>query len=335
MSFYRNPEIKNSIVLYFIASVVLTGVGFLLGTMTGIATLVVTVLYTFLHLLITYYRYQKIAGLSKEINGILHGKKDIELQDYSEGELSILQSEILKLTVQFREQSSILRQDKVYLADSIADISHQIRTPLTSINILLSFLSKPDITEQRRSELIKEIDTLLSRIDWLISSLLKISKLDTGTVKLKKETVLVAELIKKAVAPIAIPIELREQDLDIQIHEESSFVGDLSWSVEAVENILKNSMEHTQKGGTISISAQENLIFTEIIISDNGPGIDSEDLPHLFKRFYKGKNSSNQSIGIGLALARIIITSQNGTIKAENRKEGGAKFTIRFYKGIV
>ncbi len=335
MSFFRNPEIKNSMVMYLILTAVLSGLGFLLSTGTGIFALVVSVIYTIMHFLTTYLRYRKLAGLSKEINNILHGKEKIELQEYSEGELSILQSEILKLTVQFREQSGALKNDKVYLADSIADISHQIRTPLTSINILLSLLSNQGLSEQRRLELIKEMDMLLSRIDWLITALLKISKLDTGTVQLKSETVYVNDLIKRAVDPIEIPIELREQELDIRIQEGSSFNGDLSWSVEAVENILKNCMEHTQKGGKISISSQENSIFTEIIISDNGPGIDREDLPHLFERFYKGKNSSDNSIGIGLALARMIVTSQNGTIKAENRKDGGAKFTIRYYKSIV
>jgi signal transduction histidine kinase len=331
VSFFRNSEIKKSIIIYLIAAIVLTGAGFLSGTGTGIFVMVVSVLYTSVHFLITYSRYQKLAGLASEIDSILHGKENIDLKEYTEGELSILQSEILKLTVQFREQSWALKQDKIYLADSIADISHQIRTPLTSINILLSLLSNPDLTGQRRQELIKEMDILLSRIDWLVTVLLKISKLDTGTVKLKSETVYVDELIERAVDPIAIPIELRGQDLVIQIQEGASFKGDLSWSVEAIENILKNCMEHTQKGGKINISAQENSIFTEIIISDNGPGIDLEDLPHLFERFYKGKNSSRQSIGIGLALARMIITNQNGTIKAENRKEGGARFIIRFY----
>jgi signal transduction histidine kinase len=331
VDFFRNPEIKKSIVIYFLASFVLTGAGFFFGNSTGIYVLIISILYISAHFIATYSRYRKIAGLAGEINKILHGKEEFDLKEYSEGELSILQSEILKLTVQFREQSWALKQDKVYLADSLADISHQIRTPLTSINILLSLLSNPDLSQQRRLELIKETDMLLSRIDWLITALLKISKLDTGTVKLKSETVYVAELIKKAVDPIAIPIELREQELDIRIQEGASYKGDLSWSVEAIENILKNCMEHTQNGGMISIQAQENSIFTEITISDNGPGIDPEDLPHLFERFYKGKNSGSSSFGIGLALARMIITNQNGTIKAENRKEGGARFIIRFY----
>jgi signal transduction histidine kinase len=113
---------------------------------------------------------------------------------------------------------------------------------------------------------------------------------------------------------------------------DETYEGDLSWSVEAIGNILKNCMENMQKGGEITIQAEENPIYTEIIISDNGPGIDKEDLPHLFKRFYKGKNASSQSVGIGLALARTIITSQNGTVRAENKSNGGARFTVRFYK---
>jgi len=335
MSFFRNPEIKKSIILYILLILILTIAGFLIEYYIGLTVLTISTLFTFLHFCITFKRYKKLAELGSDIDKILHGDDSIDLTEYSEGELSFLQSEISKLTVQLRNQAWSLKQDKQYLADSIADISHQLRTPLTSINILLSLMSNSDLSEERRLELIKEMDMLLSRIDWLITALLKISKLDTGTVKLKNEMVYVDELVKKAIAPIAIPIELREQELDIQIQAGASFKGDLAWSAEAVENILKNCMEHTQKGGKLSISAQENTLFTEIIISDNGPGIDPEDLPHLFERFYKGKNSNNNNIGIGLALARMIITNQNGTIKVENRKEGGAKFTIRFYKDIV
>ncbi len=270
--------------------------------------------------------------MGNDIDKILHGNDSIDLGEYAEGELSFLQSEILKLTVQLREQAWSLKKDKEYLSDSIADISHQIRTPLTSINIILSLISKPDLPEERKKALFNELETLLRRIDWLITTLLKISKLDTGTVKFKKEKIMVSQLISLAVAPIAISLELREQEINTKIKGNESFIGDLSWTIEAIENILKNCMEHTQRGGSIKITAFENPLFTEIIIKDNGPGIEKEDLPHLFERFYKGKNSNVQSFGIGLALARAIIASQNGTIKAENAPEGGAKFTIRFYK---
>ena len=332
MSFFRNPEIQKNFILYVLLIFVLTVTGFLCGSNYGLTVLTISMLFTVLHFWITFRRYKKLATLGSEIDKILHGNESINLEDYSEGELSFLQSEILKLTVQLREQAWSLKQDKQYLASSIADISHQIRTPLTSINIILSLISKSDLSEERKKSLFNELDTLLRRIDWLITTLLKISRLDTGTVKFKKEKIMVSELISHAVAPIAISLDLREQEINTVITGNESFIGDLSWTVEAIENILKNCMEHTQRGGRIKITSLENALFTEIIITDNGPGIDKEDLPYLFERFYKGKNSNNQSFGIGLALARMIIVNQNGTIKAENAQKGGAKFTIRFYR---
>ncbi|MGE5613080.1 MAG: sensor histidine kinase [Bacillota bacterium] len=309
--------------------------GFVLDIAFGVLCACLGLAFTVTHLAVTYQRYRKIAGLSLKIDSILHGDDSINLEDYSEGELSILQSEIQKMVIKLREQSDALRREKAYLSDSIADISHQIRTPLTSINLLVSLLSKPGLTDERRLKLVKELELLLSRIDWLVSTLLKISRFDAGTVILRRETVPVAELIRRSVKLIAIPMELREQKIEIRMNGDETYTGDLSWSVEAIENILKNCMEHTQNGGTISIDCLENPLYTEIVISDNGRGIDKEDLPHLFERFYKGKNSGDQNVGIGLALARMIIVNQNGTIKAENKSGGGARFTIRFYKSKV
>lgn len=180
---------------------------------------------------------------------------------------------------------------------------------------------------------IHELYELLSRIDWLITTLLKISRLDAGTVQFKQEQVSLEELLKKSCVTLLIPVELRGQEL--RIHADGAFRGDLSWTCEAIGNIVKNCMEHTLKGGRIEIDAAENALYSEIIIKDNGTGISPEDLPHIFERFYKGKDSDGKSFGIGLALSRMIITGQGGTVKAENRKPVGAMFTIRFYKGTV
>lgn len=278
-------------------------------------------------------RYRRLAELSNDIDRILHGEGNVSLEKYSEGELGILQSEIYKMTVRLREQSNNLKKDKIYLADSIADISHQLRTPLTSVNLLVSLLSEENITQERRQKLTHELYELLSRIDWLVSTLLKISKLDAGTVAFQKEELSLDELISKSVSPLLVPMELRSQKLEIQT--DGSFCGDVSWTCEALGNIVKNCMEHTPDGGEIKITASENSLYAEIIIEDNGKGILTEDLPHVFERFYKGKNSGEKSFGIGLNLARMIVTSQNGTIKAENGEKTGAVFTIRFYKGTV
>ena len=333
MKLLRNPEIRRTFLLYAVLSAAAVTAAFLMGGNMGWLMLAVCAAFVGIWFITTAYRYRRIADLSADIDRILHGEDHISLDDYAEGELGILQSEVHKMTIRLREQKQSLLDDKVYLADSLADISHQIRTPLTSINLLVSFLSDPDITGQRRSELSRELYGLLSRIDWLITTLLKMSKLDAGTVQFRAETVSMAELIRRSTEPVAIPMELRRQELCITA--DGNFTGDTAWTVEAITNIVKNCMEHTPEGGTVSIAASDNPLFSEIIVSDNGTGIAKEELPHIFERFYKGKDSAETSFGIGLALARTIITAQNGTVKAENLSSGGAKFTIRFYKGTV
>ena len=332
MQFLRNKQVRMELMISIVITISATLLAFLWEIKFGVLVFILCVLLNTVHFYHTYKRYKSIQQLAADIDKILHGNVPIVLEQYEEGELAILESEVQKMTIRLREQQQQLLEDKKYLADSIADISHQIRTPLTSINLLLSFLTEPNISEEKRQKTIREIYELLSRIEWLITTLLKISKLDAGTIQLKSEEFKMQYLIEKSVAPLLIPMELRGQELRVQA--EGKFCGDLDWTCEAIGNIVKNCMEHTPEGGSVSIITTENPIFQEIVISDTGCGIAPEDLPHIFERFYKGKNSSNKSFGIGLALARGIVFNQNGTIKVENQKAGGAKFTIRFYKEL-
>ncbi len=333
MGMYRNKEFNRTFTLCCVISIIASIVAFVWDTRFGVFVLALCVLFLIIFYVATYRRYKKISNLASDINRILHGDVSVPLEQYSEGELAILQSEVYKMTIRLREQQQNLQDDKIYLADSLADISHQIRTPLTSINLLVNFLSEPNISDDRRLKLTHELYGLLSRIDWLITALLKISKLDAGTVQFKKEQISLEELIRKSTSPILVPMELREQTL--QVEANGDFCGDISWTCEAITNIVKNCMEHTPDGGSLSIIATENALYSEIVITDSGSGITKEDLPHIFERFYKGANSDKNSFGKGLALARMIITVQNGTVKAENNVPNGAKFTIRFYKGTV
>ncbi len=333
MKILRNPEFKKAVILYILIAIVACVVSFAWELRFGFLMIAVCIAFFLAFIAVSYIRYKKIATMAADIDRILHGEATMPIKQYSEGELAILQSEVYKMTVRLREQQQTLRNDKVYLADSLADISHQIRTPLTSINLLVSFLSEKNISDERRQEVTHELYEHLARIDWLITALLKISKLDAGTVQFKKESVALDELIQKSVSPILVSMDLRDQTL--QVEADGMFIGDLSWTCEAITNIVKNCMEHTPDSGTITVTASENALYSEIIIDDNGHGISPDDLPHIFERFYKGKNSDDKSFGIGLALARMIISSQNGTVKAENNTAKGAKFTIRFYKGTV
>ena len=306
----------------------------LCGARAALIALASALAYTLLFLRTTRARYRAIAELSDSIDRVLHDSEINLIALSSEGELAILRAEIQKMVVRLRQTASALQADKSQLSDAIADISHQLRTPLTSMNLTVSLLRREGVSETRRIELARELQKSLRRIDWLIETLLKLSRIDAGTAKFESARVPVRALIERALEPLKIQMELRGLSAEVSAGDET-LTGDPAWSVEALGNIVKNCVEHTPSGGKIRIEARETPIFTEIQVSDTGSGFERDDIPHLFERFYRGQNASEGSVGIGLALAREIVARQNGTIQAENRREGGAQFTIRFYKEIV
>lgn len=331
----RNAAFRRESLIFLIVAACAAIGGFLTDTRAGIAVLLAAgALYA-----VVYFaarrRYRLMGELADELDRIMHGQESFDLDKFSEGELSILQSELSKLMVTLRAQSDTLRADKVYLADSLADISHQLKTPLTSMNLAAAMLSEPEVPEARRRELSRDIQRQLTRLEWLVSALLKISRLDAGTAELSESEFTAGELLDAAAQPLLIALELRDVALRREIAGDETIRADLAWCAEAVGNILKNCMEHTPPGGHITVTARENAIYTQLTIQDTGPGIDPEDLPHIFERFYRGRNADAQSAGIGLALARTIIQSSGGTIKADTAPEGGARFVVRFYKGTV
>lgn len=334
MSIFRNREftVKSAIIL--ILTTVFSVISFFVKPVCALITVGFGVCTYALLYFSARRRYQRMEKLTDDIDKILHGRKDIRIDDNLEGELSILQNELSKMLIILNEQNDKLTNEKRFLSDSIADISHQLRTPLTSINLILTLLHEPDITEEKRLELLQKLSQLIARTDYLINVLLKMSKIDAGTVTFEKQPVKVKTLIDKAVEPLEVALELKGQTVLTEISDES-FTGDLLWTTEAIANIIKNCHEHTPQDGSIKITAESTPLYTEITVTDSGTGIDKDDLNHLFERFYKGKNSSDNSFGIGLALAQTIITGQDGTIKASNGRNGGAQFTIRFYKQTV
>lgn len=335
MSVFRNPEVKKTVLFSLTVSILLAITGFFINIECGILIIVTLVILNTIYMVNLSKRYKTLAEYSHKLNSVLYDLEHINLDDYSEGELSILNNEMQKLVFRLRDDAQILKKDKEYLADSVADLSHQLRTPLTSISLISSFLTEEEMSTYRRFALASQLQMLINRITWQIDALLKISKLDAGIVSFTTEQIEVSTLIKKSLEPILIPLELRGIELNIK-NNNAEFSGDLQWTSEALGNILKNCMEHCENDGVISVSYSENTLFTEIIITDNGCGFDDSDISHLFERFYQGKNASENSYGIGLALAKMIISRQNGTIKAENRRgTHGAKFYIRFYKGTV
>ena len=276
---------------------------------------------------------RQLRELNGDLDRLLRRGIPLPIDRYEEGELSILASQMEKITLRMTESADSVQREKGKLADSLADISHQLRTPLTAMNLAVTMLRKPDLTGEKRRELTEELRRQLRRIDWLVETLLKISRLDAGTIEMSSEAVRVSELVEKASEPLAVSMDLHDQKLTASCGQ-AQFTGDMNWTAEALGNILKNCMEHTPEGGTITVTAEETPLFTKIGIEDTGPGFAPEDLPHLFDRFYQGSHASPSNYGIGLSLARTIITEQNGTIQASNT-ERGAKFTIKFYKQVI
>ncbi len=327
----RNKELRQFAVILAVIAAVAVTLGFFINIWAGILVLVITVAYGAAFFVFTKARYQSIARISNEINRVLHHADQLYIADSEEGELAILQSEVAKMTLRIREQNQALKQEKERLAASLADIAHQLRTPLTAVSLILTLLeSSPDQKEWKA--LLREAEELFARMDWLLTALLKLSRLDAGIVVFQSKPVDVNALIGAALRPFLISIDLHNITLRIDVPKGVSLQGDFDWLAEAIQNILKNCLESAGDNGTLDIACEDNPLFTEITIRDSGPGFEAEDLPRLFDRFYRGKNPNVTGYGIGLALCRMIITRQGGTVTAKNHPQGGAVFALRFPK---
>lgn len=330
----RNREFRRMLLIMLGVSIIGGGTAFLLYPTAGWLVMIVCLLHLLTSVFYTRSRYRDIERLSDYLRKIYGGDYTLDLRDNREGELSILKNEVYKVTWILSQQAQLLKNEKKQLSDAISDISHQLKTPLTSMSVMAELLKDEKLDAEKRREFSKNLDAQLSRMEWLLSSLLKLARLDVGTVEFKRDEVNVKELIHRVIKPLLIPMELKEQSLNLEGEETTAFIGDPEWTGEALINIVKNCIEHTGIGGTITISFEKNPIYTEIIIADNGSGIDKEDVPFLFQRFYKGKNASPDSIGIGLAMAQSIISAQSGDITVSSKKGEGTRFSIKFYQQI-
>ena len=278
-------------------------------------------------------RDKKIKQITNYINQIKNKKYDLNIEENTEDELSNLKNELYKITIMLKEESEISKKDKENLKMSVEDISHQLKTPLTSITIMLDNLKdNPNMEEKTKQKFIFEISKQVEWINWLVISMLKLSKLDANVVQFYDEKINFKKFIGEIIKNLEIPIEVKNQKIIIDGNENVSFIGDYKWQQEAITNIIKNCIEHNANNGTIYINYEENSLFTKITIRDEGEGISKEDLKHIFERFYKGKNSSENSVGIGLALAKNIIEKNNGMINCKSELDKGTEFVIKYMK---
>ena len=299
-----------------------------------VSTLIVFILI----LSIIFFKYnhsesKKINEITKYIEEINRGNYKLNIEENTEDELSILKNELYKITIKLKEVAENSQKDKTALKESLSDISHQIKTPITSILIMLdNILSDENMPEDIKKDFIKDIKREIVNIKFLVESILKLSKIDSNSIKFIKKEVFIKDIINEAVKNVSMLSELKNIEIIVSGDDSIKTICDLKWQVEAITNILKNCIEHSYENKKIYINYNQNNMYTELKIEDNGTGIDAKDLPHIFERFYKGKNSSSDSVGIGLALSKSIIESNNGYIQVDSELNKGTTFIIKYLK---
>ena len=298
---------------------------------------------------------RKIDGITKYIREINNRNYELKIKENAEDELSNLRNELYKITLMLKEEAENSKKDKKFLAKSLSDISHQIKTPLTSISIMLDEIKdNENMDEETKQRFIFEISRQVEQIRFLTIALLKLSKLDSGTVEFEKSKYRLDELVQNAIKNLEIPLEIKNIQVETNFEEYKSdkekdqnnnsdknnelnkvsleVIGDYRWTLEAVTNIIKNCIEHSKEHTKLYIQIRVTHVYTELIIKDEGEGIEEKDLKHIFERFYKGKNSSENSFGIGLALSKTILEKQNASISCSSTLHKGTTFKIYFYE---
>ncbi len=310
---YNNEILKEKYNLYY-------------GIYFSVNSLIIVLFLIIYH----YFEKKKVKEISSYIDDILSFKENLKISENNESSLSNLQNQLYKITILLREQKELEHQEKENLKDLLQNISHQFKTPLTSMTIMIDNILNTKMPEQQKKEFLKEISNQIEHLNFLTHSLLKISCFDAGVITLKKEEVNIRKLLEEALKKVEILIELKNINIQVEAKEDLVLLIDHNWQLEALTNILKNAIEYSKENGQIILQASQNSFYTEIIIKDFGKGIPKNDLKNIFKKFYKGKNSSSNSVGIGLSLAHTIITKQNGYISVDSKENEGTTFKIKF-----
>ena len=300
-------------------------------TLNTILFIFIISLFVVIFICVIYYmvkQNKKLSKLNNYTEEVLNNNYMLDIRDNDEGNISKLRNKIYDMTVMLKEKNFLLEQDKIKIEKMIADISHQIKTPLTSLNILTELLyEEKDI--KKKEEFLDDMVKELNKIEWLVKNILNIAKIDSRTLILKREKVNVMELLNKSKTTFNAILELMNVSLVIDGKNDVYFIVDKKWTEEAINNLIKNAIEHKAKN--INITFEKNNVYTMLVIKDDGEGIEEEDLPHIFERFYKAKNSKSESMGLGLAFVNSIITNENGSIRVKSKKGKGTKFIIKIY----
>lgn len=290
-------------------------------------------------LTLSYFWYRdwseerKIKHLVSYLQNLKERTYELKLDENSEDELSFLSNEIYKITVLLKEAAENNRLHSQNLETALADISHQLRTPLTSLQITLdNIYDDPDMPLSVRQDFLRSASRQVESMSSLVMTLLNLAKFDNGSIKLYSQPVKVGGLLEEVRQSLEVLSELQGVKVILSGDLDATVKFDRRWQREALTNIVKNCIEHSHDGGEVTITVEDCPLYSRFTIKDHGEGIASEDLHHIFERFYKAKNSSSDSVGIGLAFAKAVIEADNGQISVKSRPQEGTTFDIKYFK---
>lgn len=291
----------------------------------------------FAGVLVLFRRYQRerdrqVRSLHVAVRSMATGKRSLSAHASEEGELSLLEAEMYKLLQVQYELGERLEEQGTALADAMADISHQLKTPLTSVSVLTELLASKNLPEEKREEFLAHIGGETRRMEWLIRTLLQMAQLDAGVIVMHSERLAMRDLLGEVAERLAVSLDLANVSLRTEVEDGLTILCDRRWTQEALVNVIKNAIEHTPPGGVVTVRAGEDALAAWIEVEDEGKGIEPKDIPRLFDRFYRAKDAAPQSFGIGLALAKQVLERQEATISVHNAPHGGAVFTVRIYR---
>lgn len=277
------------------------------------------------------HRAREIDRLSEYLASVYTGGEILDIRTQREGELNALRDDIYKITTILGEQKAALEEDKRLLADFLGDVAHQLKTPIAAILLQTELWEDKAVPAEEKDQCACRVSQAAERMGWLVEQLLKLCRLDAAVVHFERRPNDVQELLQAA----ALSVQPLCAGRGVAVEREGPSVSclcDRAWTLEALTNLVKNAVEHTCAGGRVILSCEGNTLYIEIRVENDGPPIPEEEFPHLFERFWRGKNAAPGSVGIGLALARAIAQGQGGTVRAENGPRG-PRFILRFYAG--
>ncbi len=282
-----------------------------------------------------YMEMDKLSGLMIDV---VDGKLDDSAERYCEGTLGILYTNFYKMVTILRESKQKEGKEKEFLKETISDISHQLKTPLASLGVFVDLLYEDKLPEEKQKEVLQEARKQLDRMEWMVLAMLKLARIEAGSVRFEKTVCDMAGIIGAAIDGVSYLTRKKNQFVEVEWPQDNKQIQlycDGEWLTEAILNLLKNASDYSKEDTTIRVSVEENGLFTRIHIQDEGVGIPEEALPHIFKRFYRVDNTVNPgSVGIGLSLSKSIVEGMGGKIKAKSEVGKYTCFTLTFYKNI-